>query len=77
MLETLDNGKPNKAATHYTRQIIIAKLHAENYARSNGIGAKLLAETYAKEAAECSGTNATTTTARTVTAGSMEWSRMR
>ena len=39
-------------ATYCTRHIIIAKLHAENYARSNGVGAKLLAETYAKKAAE-------------------------
>ena len=27
-------------------------MHTENYARSNGTGAKLLAETYAKKAAE-------------------------
>ena len=27
-------------------------MHAENYARSNRVGAKLLAETYAKKAAE-------------------------
>ena len=44
--------KPNRHAPYYTRQIILAKLHAENYARSNGTGAKLLAETYAKKAAE-------------------------
>ena len=53
MLDNLANlGKPNSTATYYTRQIIIAKLRAEIYARSNGIGAKLLAETYAKKAAE-------------------------
>ena len=43
---------PNYGATNYTRQIILAKMHAKNYARSNGVGAKLLAETYAKKAAE-------------------------
>ena len=43
---------PNYRATNYTRQIILAKMHAENYARSNGVGAKLLAETYAKKVAE-------------------------
>ena len=43
---------PNYGATNYTRQIILAKMHAENYARSNGIGARLLAETYAKKATE-------------------------
>ena len=40
------------AATNCTRQIIIAKLQAEKYARSNGIGASMLAEKYAKIASE-------------------------
>ena len=39
-------------ATHNTREIIRAKRHAEHYARSNGMGAKLLNKTYAKKAAE-------------------------
>ena len=43
---------PNMMATHYTRQIILAKMHAENYARSNSIGARLLAETHARRATE-------------------------
>ena len=43
---------PNYGATNYTRQIILAKMHAENYARSNAVGAKLLAQTYAKKVAE-------------------------
>ena len=39
-------------ATYYTRRIILAKMHAENYATSNGIGARLLAKTYNKKATE-------------------------
>ena len=44
--------QPNRALTIYTKKIILAKLNAEHYVRSNGIGATLLAETYAKEATE-------------------------
>ena len=53
MLDNLANfGNPNMMATYYTRQIILAKMHAENYAhchcaRSNGTGDKLLTETHA------------------------------
>ena len=51
MLDTHANVvNPNQIATHYTRKIILAKMNAENYARSNGMGARLLAETYAKKA---------------------------
>ena len=50
MLDNPFRAKPNQIATCWTRQIILAKMHAENYARSNGIGARLLAETYAKKA---------------------------
>ena len=53
MLDTLENWeKSNKVATYHTRQIILAKMHGKIYARSNGMGARLLAETYDKEAAE-------------------------
>ena len=49
MTDTWQNKmKPNKVATYYTKQIIIAKLRAGYYARSNYIGAKLLAEEHAK-----------------------------
>ena len=41
-----------RVATHYTKQIIIAKLRIGYYARSNYIGAKLLAEEQAKIASE-------------------------
>ena len=83
MLDNLANfGNPNMLATYYTRQIILAKMHAENYARSNGMGARLLAETYTKKATEeenskGSGFTETATTAWTATAGSTERSRMR
>ena len=50
---TLTNTlKPNRILTYFTQKIILAKLNAVHYARSNGIGAMLLAETYAKEATE-------------------------
>ena len=53
IVNTLDNcGKPNKVATYYIRKILLAKLHAENYARSNSIGARLLAETHGRRATE-------------------------
>ena len=45
-------GIPNTMATYYTRCIILAKMRAENYARSNDVGAKLLSETHAKRAVE-------------------------
>jgi len=43
---------PNKMATYYTRQIILAKMNANNYARSNSIGARLLAEKHARRSTE-------------------------
>ena len=50
---TLTNiNSPNFRATYNTEQIILAKKLAENYARSNNVGTKLLAETHAKKAAE-------------------------
>ena len=53
MLDSLhDWGKPNLLTTYCTRQIIMAKLHAENYARSNSSGSKLLVKEYAKSATE-------------------------
>ena len=45
-------GKSNIYLTIYTRKIIVAKLNAKNYARSNGCGAKLLAKEYVKSATE-------------------------
>ena len=45
-------NSPNLRATYNTRQIILAKKLAENYARSNDVGAKLLAKIHAKKAAE-------------------------
>ena len=53
MLDTLENCvQPNRVATYYTKQIIIAKLRVGNYSRSNYIGTKLLAEEYAKIASK-------------------------
>ena len=53
ILDNLGNlGKPNMRATYHTRQVILFKMHTEKYARSNGMGARLLTETYAKGAAE-------------------------
>ena len=43
---------PHMVATSRTRNIIIAKLQAEKYARSDCIGASMLAESYAKSASE-------------------------
>ena len=37
----MTNGHPNKTLTIYIKQIIIAKLRFEYYARSNALGAKL------------------------------------
>ena len=47
-----DIWNPYTTATNHTRKIIIAKLQAEKYARSDGIGASMLAEKYAKIATE-------------------------
>ena len=48
----LDFGTSNWYLTYFARKIIQAKLHTINYARSDGCGAKLLAEKYAKSATE-------------------------
>ena len=72
------HANPDKIATHNTRRIILAKVNAENYARSNSIGTRLLAEPYAAEATTqeailsrgpSSGSTARCTTARTATVG--------
>ena len=44
------HGNPNKEATYWTKKIILAKMDTVNYARSNSMGAKLLAETHAARA---------------------------